>query len=473
LTDAARKGDLAAVQALLKAKADPNVADVDGTTALHWAVRGEDAKMVAALIAAGANVSAANRLGLTPMSLAAANGSGPIVGALLQAGVDPNAASKEGETALMTAARAGGVDAVRQLLAKGANANARESWREQTALMWAAAENHPDVVKALLDAGAEINVKSKTLPGQPRLPRQQGVAAQNAHSNFPRGGFSALLFAARQGAMAAARVLVDGGADLNLADPDGISPMSMAIINGHYDVANLLLERGANPNGADRSGRTPLYFATDMHTLEWLFSRPVPRPSGDLDSVDMVKRLIAKGANVNAQLTGRTFILHHNATGNRTLSEGSTPLMKAATTSDVELIKVLLDAGADPKLNTKNGTTPLMAAAGLNWTDISSLGSEADSLQAIEIFLARGVDVNAANDLGETAAHAAAQRGADRVMQYLFDHGAKLDRPNKRGRTPMDEARGQLDEADEENVRRPARESTQKLLTKLLGTPAQ
>jgi len=242
----------------------------------------------------------------------------------------------------------------------------------------------------------------------------------------------------------------------------------MAIINGHYDIAAAILDAGANPNGADRSGRTPLYFATDMHTLEWLFSRPVPKPSGELDSVEIAKQLIAKGANVNAQLTGRTFILHHNATGNRTLIEGSTPLMKAATTSDVTLLKILLDAGADPTIKTKNGTTAVMAAAGLNWTDIASLGTEEDSIQAIQMLIARGLDVNAVNDLGETAAHGAAQRGADKVMQFLFDRGAKLDVKNARGRTPMDEALGQLDESDEESVRRPARESTQKLLAKLL-----
>jgi ankyrin repeat protein len=469
LTEAAKRDDAKAVQTLIRAKADVNQPEVDGTTALHWAVRNGDERMVAALVAAGARVNVANRPGLTPIALAAESGSAAIVEMLLKAGADANAASKEGETVLMTAARAGDAAVVRALLARGATPNVQESWREQTALMWAASEGHAAVVDLLVGAGADVNARSKVLPGQPRLPRVQGVAAQNAHSNFPRGGFTPLLFTARDGSRDAARALAVAGADLNLADPDGIPPVSMAIINGHYDLAADLLDRGANPNAADRSGRTPIYFATDMHTLEWLFSRPVPRPSGDLDSVDIVKRLIAKGADVNARLTGRTFILHHNATGNRTLIEGSTPLMKAATTSDLTLIKVLLDAGADPALFTKNRTTPLMALSGLNWVDISSLGTEEDSIEAMKLLLARGADVNAANELGETAAHAAAQRGADKVLQFLADRGATLDMKNRRGRTPMDEALGQLDEQDEESVRRPARESTQKLLTALLA----
>ena len=472
VADAVKAGNRQAVQRLLAQKADVNAAEADGTTALHWAVRADDPAMVALLIGAGADVTVLNRLGVTALSLAAANGNATIVEALIKAGANANTTSKEGETALMAAARSGNAATVRTLLAAGATPNAREGWLEQDALMWAAAANAPAAVQALIEGGANINAVTKVLPGQPRLPRTEGVAAQASHSTFPRGGFTPLLFAAREGAGEAAGVLIDRGASLNLADPDGITPLIMAIINGHYDLAATLINKGADVNLADKAGRSPLFFATDMHTLEWLFSRPVPRPSGDLDSPDVVKLLLEKGANPNAQLTGRPFILHHNATGNRTIAEGATAFMKAATTSDLALMRLLLEHKADPNLKTRNNTTALMAAAGLNWVDISSLGTEAASLEAITLLLERGADVNAVNDLGETAMHGAAQRGADKVVQLLFDRGARADIKNKRGRTPLDEAIGQINEADEDNARRPERKSTQVLLTALLTQQA-
>jgi ankyrin repeat protein len=470
LVDAVRAGNRQAVQQMLRDKVDVNQAAPDGTTALHWAVRADDLALTEMLLAAGANVGVTSRTGVTPLSLAAANGTLATVEALLKAGADPKTVSPEGETVLMTAARAGSAPVVKALLARGADANTRESWLGQTALMWASAANAADVVAALAEAGGDVNAKSSATQGQPRMPRVQGVAAQASHSNFPKGGFTPLLFAAREGSSDAARVLADRGADLNLADPDGIAPLSMAIINGHYDLAAYLIDKGANVNAADRAGRTALFFATDMHTLEWLFSRPVPRPSGELDSPDIVAKLLDKGADVNARLTGRPFILHHNATGNRTISEGATPLMKTATTSDLPLMRVLLERGADPTIKTRNNTTTVMAAAGLNWVDISSIGTEAASIEALTLLLDRGVDINAVNDEGDTAAHGAAQRGADKVLQFLFDRGAKIDVKNKDGRTPLDEATGQA-ELTEDNARRPVRTSTQALIRRLLAQP--
>ena len=468
LVDAVRAVDRPAIQRLLREKADVNAIAADGTTALHWAARSGHLDIAQMLLAAGADVTARSRTGVTALGLAAANGDAAIIGALLAAGANPNTASSEGETVLMTAARAGSAPGVRALLARGADPNAREGWFGQTALMWAAAANAGDAVSALIEAGADLNARSAASAGQPRLPRVQGVAAQAAHSNFPKGGFTPLLFAAREGALDATRVLADAGVDLSLADPDGIAPLSMAIINAHYDLASLLLDKGADVNGADRVGRTPLFFATDMHTLEWLFSRPVPRASSEMDSPDLVARLLDRGARVNARLTGRPFILHHNATGNRTISEGATAFMKAATTSDVGLMRLLLARGADPNIPTQNNTTAVMAAAGLNWVDIASLGTEDASIEALTLLLERGGDVNAANDAGETAAHGAAQRGADKVLQFLFDRGARLDAKNKEGRTPLDEATGQLEET-EDNARRPVRATTQVLIRRLLS----
>ncbi len=478
LIDAVKAADRAGVTALLKARVDVNVAEPDGMTALHWAVRSGDETIVTLLLGAGANASVANRYGVTPISLAAAGAGVTILEALLRAGADPLEVSREGETLLMTAAQAGNLAAVRVLLARGADPNAAEAWQGQTALMWAAAANHAEVVRALLQAGAKADVAARVSAGQPRVPRGAGVAIQASHSNFPKGGLTALHFAAREGAMAAARALADaaalggGTAALDVVDPDGITPMHLAIINGHFDLAALLVERGADVNKGDRVGRTPLFMTVDAHSMEWLFSRPVPEPSGDLTALDLATRLLEKGARVNAALTGRPFILHHNATGNRNIAEGATPFFRAATTSDVAMMRLLLAHGADPSIATRNGTTAVMALAGLNWVEISSLGTEEESLEGLNLVLDRGADVNASNTLGETAVHGAAQRGADRIVEFLAQKGAVLDTRNKEGRTPMDEARGQADTSAEDNVRRPEHKSTQALLTRLLDARA-
>ena len=471
VADAVRANDRQALQRLLAQKADVNALDGDGTTALHWAARNGDAQVVALLLKAGAKVAVPNRFGVTPLQLAAENGSAAVTEALLGAGADANDKNREGETVLMMAARSGDVATVKLLLAKGAVVDAREGWREQTALMWAASENQAAVVQALVEAGAAINVKDKVMPPAPRARAGADTAFQSAHSNFPKGGFTSLMYAARDGALNAATALADAKADLDAADPDGVTAMMLAVLNGHYEIAAMLVNKGANVNAVDRSGRGVLFHAVDMHTMEWLFSRPIAKPSGEMDAVGFVKLALDKGANPNARMTGRPFALHHDSGGNATLIEGSTPFMKAATTSDVVLMKMLLDKGADPNIKTKNNTTALMAAAGLNWKDIAAIATEADSIEAVTICLDRGGDVNAVNDLGETAAHGAAQRGADKVMRFLYDRGAKLDAKNKEGRTPFDEATGQLDETDD-NARRPARLSTQALIKELLSKQA-
>ena len=472
LLDAVKAGDRDAVRALIRQKADVNATDSDGAGPLHWAVRSGDDGIVSMLLDAGADAVKATRLGVTPLALAAAGGNAATLEALIRAGADPNTASREGETVLMTAARAGNLAAVRALLAHGANSNAVEKWQGQTALMWAASANRADIVKALLDAGASPNVAATAFPGQPRLPRGEGIAIQSAHSNFPKGGLTALHFAAREGALEAVRALADGRADLNVTDPDGITPLYLAIINAHFDVAALLIDKGADVRKGDRAGRTPLFMTADAHSMEWLFSRPIPQATGELTAQDVAARLIAKGADVNARLTGRPFALHHDSNGNRNIGEGATAFFKAATTSDVEMMRLLLEHGADPAIPTKNGTTALMALAGLNWVEISSLGTEDDTIEGMKLLLARGADVNATNSNGETAMHGAAQRGADRVVQFLADHGAQLDVKNKEGRTPMDEARGQADTSAEDNVRRPEHKSTQALLERLMQTHA-
>jgi ankyrin repeat protein len=469
LFDAVRAGDRQAVRTLIAKKADVNATQVDGSTALHAAVDAGDEEIARLLLDAGARATAATRYGVTPLALAARNGNASLIEALVKAGADANTASREGETALMTVTRSGSLAAAEKLLALGANPNAAESWHQQTALMWAASDNQVQIATSLMRFGADVNARSKVWPGQPPRPRGAETSFQSAHSNFPKGGFTALHFAAQYGAGEMAALLADNGADLQAAEPDGVTPLMMAIINGHYDVAAVLVLKGANVNAVDRSGRGALYHAVDMNTLEWLFSRPNPKPSGEMDAVGIARLLLARGADPNARLTARGFVIQHDSAGNANLTVGSTPFMKAATTSDVRMMRLLLEHGADPNIATQNRTTPMMAAAGLNWAEISSLGTEEDTIEAIKLMLGRGADVNAANDQGETPMHGAAQRGADRVVQFLADHGATLDAKNRRGRTPLDEAIGQANESDAANVRRPERPTTRALLSKLIA----
>jgi ankyrin repeat protein len=468
LMRAVESGNLTAVRRLVQMKTDVNAPAADGSTALHVAVRNDMAPVVDVLLAAGADAQAVTRYGVTPLGLAALNGSATIAEALLKAGADANTKSKAGEPVLMTAARTGDVKTIKTLLGYGARVDEPEAWMGQTALMWAATENHPDAVRALLEAGADINLRAKALEGQPKRAADPEVAFQVPHTNFPKGTSTALMLAARQGSLAAVKVLVEAKADLNVADPDGITALLLALMNAHYDEAAVLIENGADVNQVDRSGRGPLYMAAEAHRMEWLFSRPSPRPTGQLDAPDVIRMLLARGAAVDAPLKGRAMLLHHEATGNANLVGGSTPLMKAATTSDVELIQMLLAAGANPNAVNQQKTTPLMAAAGLNWKGIASIGTEEESIEVLKLLIARGADVNATNTLGETAMHGAAQRGADKVIQFLADQGAAIDPVNSAGRTPFDEAQGQFSaSADSAGVRRPSHPTTEALLLKL------
>jgi ankyrin len=467
LVTAVKDGSHQSLRALLARKVDVNAREADGTTALHWAARADDQVAVDLLIRAGADVNAADRYGVKALALAAMNGNAFMVNGLLKAGANPNAAIGQGETPLMLAARTGNIETVRLLLAQGADVNAKEGAFGQTALMLAAIENHAEVVQVLAEAGAELDVASNQIE-TPDVKPAKGIASEEARGAFPKGGLTPLLLAARQGVVESVRMIVNSGAKIDQPQMDGITPLIMAIFNGHYDVAAALLELGADAARADSANRTPLYMAVDMHTLEWLFSRPTPRPSGNLDSVDIVKMLLARGVDRNPRLTKRPTAIGIGGSGfNENLTPGATPLMKAATTSDVQLVRILLDAGADPNMTTDSYTTPLMMAAGLNWRDISSLGSDEESLEVLKILLEKGADVNAFNTDGMTALHGAAQRGSIPIIEFLLRQGAKLNVQNKRGRTPLDEAIG-----DEglNGERRQARPEAVALLSKLRDT---
>lgn len=423
LIDAVKAGNGQSIRALLKQRADVNSQEPDGMTALHWAVRNGDVETARLLIQAGAGVKTANRYGVTPLSLAATNGNAVLVEALLKAGADANSALPEGETVLMTAARSGNADAVKSLIAHGANVNAKEKWQEQTALMWAAAENHGAAIKALAAAGADLNARSKVLSFPDYKYETNGMAV----FLLPHGGWTALMYAARQNATEAAAALADSKADLNATDADGTTALELAIINLHYDLASLLLNKGANPNVADSTGMTALYAATDMRAPAGMMTRPDPKLRDEIDAAGMVKVLLSHGANPNLKLEKPIIGRHNNLVGDTSLGEGTTPLMRAVKANDLPIMRLLLDGGADPALTLKDRTTTAMIAT---------------SLDAIRLLVEHGVDINAFNANGQTVLHNAAARGSTAIIQYAADQGARLGQKDKQGRTALDIAQG-------------------------------
>jgi ankyrin repeat protein len=440
VADAAQRQDIAAVRALIAQKAGVNAPQIDGTTALMWAVRADNVELVDLLLRAGADVKASNRYGLTPLYLAALNGNAAIIERLLKAGADANATGPEGETALMTVAHTGHVDAAKVLLDHGAKVDAREEWRGQTALIWAVAQSHPEMVKLLIEHGADVNLRTM------RQEWKRQVTAEPREKWLPQGYLTPLLFASRQGCLECARLLVEHGADMNATDLEGVSPLISAIINGHYDVAGYLIDRGADVNIADKTGRTALYAAVDFHTMP-MSNRPSPKEiDNDLTSMDIIQKLLAHGANVNAQLITMQPYRSKIDRGDDTIfGAGTTPILRAAKAGDVEVVKLLLAKGADPKLSTRAGINPLMAAAGVGTREEDTTGrrkTEADAIETIKVLMAAGLDVNAADGAGRTALHGSAMWAMDKVVAFLVENGARLDAKDKRGFTPLDYALG-------------------------------
>lgn len=460
VADAAQNRDVTTLRDLLKQHAALNTPQNDGTTALQWAAHWNDVEMVKSLIAAGANAKAANRYGATPLSEAAAVGNPEIIEALLKAGADPNTRdTSDGETVLMVTSRSGNAEAVRALLQHGADVNATESYRGQTALMWAAAEKHPAVVKLLLDHGADWKIVSSYR--ETRLPK---LSAASSVTPFARGGFTAFLFAAREGDIETAKVMLDAGVNINQVDIDGTSGLVVSIMNKHYTFAKFLLDRGADPNVTDVKGRAALYSAVDIRNEDWS-ALPSRKLNDSYPSADLIQAIIAKGANVNARLTKNLPGRSGMDSGDTTLDEGTTPLMRAARSGDAATMRILLKAGADPKLTTKEGDTALMFAAGVGYRDKNTRGTEAEALEALKLCVDQaGMDINQKNSRGETALHGAASRGADTIVEYLVAHGAKLDAKTGRGFTPLDVAMGK------DSFALPVpHDSTVALLQKLVG----
>ena len=416
LVDAVKSGDRAAVRALLAEKADANAAEPDGTTALHHAIQRADAETVDLLIAAGADAKAINRYGISALHLAATIGSAPILERLLQAGAPADSATSEGETALMAASRNGDAASVKLLVSRGARVDATEGWKGQTALMWAAAENNAAAMRILIDAGANVKARSKA------------------------GVFTPLLFAVRAGHVEATRVLLDAGASVNEPMDDGTSPLVLTLINGHYELASFLVDRGADPN-ADRQGWTAL------HQIAWTrrpntgFNLPGAVPTGNVNSLDLVRKLVKAGANVNARQKREP----RDGFRNQLNRIGATPFLLAAKSVDLPLMRVLLELGADAKIGTEDGTSVLMAAAGVGiWAPGENPGTDDEAVAALKLaFEAGSNDVNVINDNGDTAMHGAVYRaGSIAMLSFLLEKGAKPDVRNNKGWTPLIAADG-------------------------------
>ena len=422
LADAAERKDRARVRALLEQRVDVNAPQVDGMTALHWAAYQDDLKTAKLLMDAGVNVKAENRYGVTPLSLACTNGNAALVESLLEAGAEPNTTLRGGETALMTAARTGKLGPVKALLSRGADVNARER-RGQTALMWAAADGHVAVVDALIKAEADSRTRLKS-------------------------GFTALFFAVREGRIGVVRTLLGAGVGVNevmqpsgrgsaKAPRKGTSPLLLAVENGHFELAATLLEAGADPND-QRSGFTAL------HTITWVRKPgrgdgadgdPAPIGSGNLSSLEFVKKLVAHGADVNARLS-------RGSSGRGRISrKGATPFLLAAITADAPLMLTLVELGADPLLPNADNCTPLMAAAGVGTRSPGEdAGTEPEVLEAVKLALELGGDVIKVDNNGETAMHGAAYKSVPKVVQLLADRGARIEvwnRKNRWGWTPL------------------------------------
>ena len=458
LVNAAKNQDSQQVRALLRERPDVNVPSEDGSTALLWAAHWNDLQTAELLVRAGANANAANDFRMTPLAQACTNGSAKLVDLLLTAGADPNTPIGTGETPLMTCARAGSADAVRVLLVRGANVNAREPIQNQTALMWAAAQRHPKVLQTLIEAGADLQAHTKS-------------------------GFTALHFAARAGDMESAQTLLAAGVDVNIkTQPDsqngrglgargagagrgaaagragggqgargdtnfaGTTPLLVATVRGFVPLALFLLDRGADPNVID-AGFAPLHWAAG--TWENGLANPVygfVDPVGGIPDreakLQLVKALLAHGANPNLQMTARPPGYGGTGTGGYNDAAGATPFILAANSADVEMMRILRAAGADPHLVTKTNSNALLAATGLNRGIGEIIDDEDRALEAVNYLLEVGVDPKAVTTYNENALFGPGYRGWNRMLQLLIDKGAEVNTENKAGVTPWLAASG-------------------------------
>ena len=477
LLDAVERGDRAAVRLLLAKKADPNIAGPDGTTPIMFAAANDDLELVRTLINAGANVKAKNQFGTSALAEAAIIGSAPIIDALLKAGADPNTTNPEGETPLMAVARSGKAEAAKLLIEAGADVNARETWGGQTALMWAAAQSQPEMVKLLASKGADLNARGVIRQWERK------VITEPRPKDMNKGGFTPLLYAAREGCVECARHLIAAGADLNLEDPERITPLNMALLNLHFEFAKVMIEAGADVDKWDLFGRSPIYMAADVSTLPMKGNGAMAvLPSVDsVTALDVGRLLLEKGANPNLQLKRRPPYrdVPQDRGGDSILSQQATPLLRAARAGDAPFVELLLEHKALVDLPSKEGVTPLMAAAGVEFGTRVTRGRNRTTegvIATMKLLLAAGADINAQMvteprrvvPVGtseaaayaialrgrpsqvpspgavphSTALHGAAERGYTEIVKFLVENGANLDLKDSTGRSALDLARG-------------------------------
>jgi ankyrin repeat protein len=470
LLDAAESGDHAAVLRLLAEKANPNTVGADGATAIMYAAANNDIELVRALIKAGANVKLKNQFGTSALTEAAIIGSAPVIDALLKAGADPNTKTPEGETALMAVARAGKIEAAKALLDAGADVNAKEEWGGQSAVMWAASQSQPEMIKLLASRGADLNAHGVVHQWERK------VITEPRPKDMNKGGFTPLIYAAREGCVECARQLMAAGADPDLQDPDGVTALNMALLNLHFDFAAFMIKAGADLDKWDLFGRSPVYMAADVSTLPTKGNGAMAViPSDDkLTAVDVGRLLLEAGANPNIQLKRRPPYrdVPQDRGGDTILAQGATPLLRAARAGDAPFVKLLLEHHALVDLPSKEGVTPLMAAAGVEFGQRVTRGRNRTNegiLATMRLLLDAHADINAhmlteprraaaaggrggggrasqvpsANAVPhQTALHGAAEHGFNEFVKFLVQNGADLQAKDADGRTPLELARG-------------------------------
>jgi len=459
LAEAARSGDTAAVLAALEQAPDVNAPGADGTPPLHWLVHRSDLPGARAVLDAGADPSLASRYGVLPLLLAAQQGNAEMIRLLVGAGAAPNAAAANGETMLMAAIDAGSLAAVTALRELGADVNARDPQFRQSALMFAARTGHSAILETLLAAGAELDAATR-IGAEPQwiLPNSRpgfsfgvgiirgGLPEDRGMRPFRPGGMTALLYAARNGHSGSAEVLLDAGADIELADANGITPVLMAISNNHLDTARALIGRGAELNVQDWYGRSPLWSAVNVRNL-YLHNNTFEHVVERAPLLDIITLLLERGADPNVRTRESPPVREHLLAITGTLEwvdfTGQTPFLTAALAGDVAVMRLLLQQGADPHIPTFGGTTPLMAAAGVNWVVSQTYTESPESLlEAVRLCIELGMDVNAVNSMGVRAIHGAVNRGSNDIVEVLVAEGARIDVVDNEGRTPLDWAQG-------------------------------